>query len=119
MNIHDLKFLVEEHDNFNETEYDLIILELPALTSSPIPVNLLNKSYVSLLIVDANLVWARTERQLLEMYKKIALHPILTVLNKVEDDYIEDPNQEDTMISLNQTGRLLNFRRKFLSPEQG
>ncbi|GAA4449329.1 hypothetical protein GCM10023189_08660 [Nibrella saemangeumensis] len=119
MNINDLRYLIDEQENFDAASYDLIILELPSLTSSPIPVNLLNKSYVSLLVVDANLVWARTERQLLEMYKKIASHPILTVLNKVEDDYIEDPNQEDAVISLNQTRRLLNFRRKFLSPEQG
>ncbi|MBC8152705.1 MAG: lipopolysaccharide biosynthesis protein, partial [Bacteroidetes bacterium] len=95
MNVLKLEHLLDEDDTFVAAHYDQVILELPSLVSTAIPVYLVDKSYVSVLVVDASSPWARTEKQLLEMYMRVATHPVLTVLNRVEGDYMEAFGQLD------------------------
>ncbi len=111
MNVLRFENLLSDGESFVPSHYDKIILELPALVSSAIPVYLVDNSYVSVLVVDANSSWARTEKQLLGMYIRIATHPILTVLNRVEDGYLEAFSQQDVAYRLKRSETLLNGRK--------
>ncbi len=93
MNVLKLEHLLDDDETFVASHFDKIILELPSLVSTAIPVYLVDKSYVSVLVVDANSPWARTEKQLLEMYMRVATHPVLTVLNRVEGDSAQTVGQ--------------------------
>jgi hypothetical protein len=95
MNVTEIDYLFDEQTKFDASQFDRIILEIPALISSPIPVYLINQSTVSILITDVNSIWGRTEKKLLEMYLKIATHAIVTVLNRVDGSYIDGPSKAD------------------------
>ncbi|WP_332367702.1 hypothetical protein [Spirosoma telluris] len=84
MNVTGVDYLVDYNQGFDGSQFDRIILELPALINHQIPVYLLKSSALSLLIIDANSPWARAEKQLLSMYVRVTNQPILTVLNRVE-----------------------------------
>ena len=110
MNTMDLSHLLQQ-DGFNSAYYDKIILELPAFINYPIPVYLVNQSTVSLLVTDANSIWGRTEKQLLGMYNKVAIHSILIALNRVEEEYLEVPSIDDTRKVLIQPEHLIELQR--------
>jgi len=110
MNAKSIKHLLESEYEFLPAQYDKIIFELPPLISSPIPVYLINQSYVSLLVTDANSVWARTEKQLLDMYMKVATHPVFTVVNRVGGDYIDAPSLSDAKQNAAQSERILELK---------
>ncbi|QDK79694.1 lipopolysaccharide biosynthesis protein [Spirosoma sp. KCTC 42546] len=97
MNVTGVDYLVDYNQGFDGTQFDRIILELPALINHQIPVYLLKSSALSLLIIDANSPWARAEKQLLSMYVRVTNQPILTVLNRVEGDYVDVPRKADAM----------------------
>ncbi|WP_460675242.1 GumC family protein [Larkinella ripae] len=95
MNVTEIDFLFDETTKFDASQFDRIILEIPPLISSPIPVYLINHCSVSVLVTDVNSIWARTERKVLEMYLKIATHSVVTVLNRVDGSYIDAPSKID------------------------
>lgn len=95
MNVTSVDYLIDHDQNFDATQYDRIILELPSLINHHIPVYLLNGSALSLLIVDAKSAWTRTEKQLLSLYERVTNQPILTVLNRVEGNYVDVPSRAD------------------------
>ncbi len=97
MNVTSIDYLLEDNDGFEASQYDRIILELPALINNQIPVYLLNRSALSLLIVDANSAWARAEKQLLSLYVRVTNQPVLSVLNRVEDHYVDAPKLVDAI----------------------
>lgn len=111
MNANDLSDLMEADKPFSSLAYHKIILELPPLISSPLPVYLLNKSHVSLLVIDANSVWGRKERQLMDLYNKISTTALITVLNRVETAYIEAPTQREAEQILVQPEVLLRHQK--------
>ena len=93
MNVTGIDYLLDHDSGFDSAQYDRIILELPSLINHQIPVYLLNKSALSLLIVDAGVAWARAEKQMLSLYVRVTNQPILLVLNRVEGNYIDVPNR--------------------------
>jgi uncharacterized protein involved in exopolysaccharide biosynthesis len=97
MNVTGIEYLIDYNQGLDTTQFDRIILELPALINNQIPVYLLKNSALSLLVVDANSPWARAEKQLLSMYERVTNQPILTVLNRVEGNYVDVPGRGDTM----------------------
>ncbi|WP_018620639.1 GumC family protein [Spirosoma luteum] len=97
MNVTGIEYLIDYNQGLDTTQYDRIILELPALINNQIPVYLLKNSALSLLVVDANSPWARAEKQLLSMYERVTNQPILTVLNRVEGNYVDVPTRSDSM----------------------
>ncbi len=111
MNVLRLENLLDDDESFVPAHYDKVIVELPALVSSAIPVYLVDKSFVSVLVVDANSPWARPDKQLLDMYTRIATHPVLTVLNRVGGDYVEAFSQYDSAYQLKGSGNLPTNRR--------
>lgn len=76
MNVTGIEYLIDYNQGLDTTQYDRIILELPALINNQIPVYLLKNSALSLLVVDANSPWARAEKQLLSMYERVTNQPI-------------------------------------------
>ncbi len=97
MNVTGIEYLIDYNQGLDTTQYDRIILELPALINNQIPVYLLKNSALSLLVVDANSPWARAEKQLLSLYERVTNQPVLTVLNRVEGNYVDVPGRGDTM----------------------
>ncbi|GAB3718557.1 GumC family protein [Spirosoma lituiforme] len=97
MNVTGIEYLIDYSYGFDITQYDRIILEIPALINNQIPSYLLKGSALSLLVIDANSPWARAEKQLLSMYVRTTNQPILTVLNRVEGNYVDVPRQDDAI----------------------
>lgn len=97
MNVTALDYLIDYDQGFDASQFDRIILELPALISHQIPVYLLKSSALSLLIIDANSPWARADKQLLSMYVRVTNQPILSILNRVEGDFVDVPGRADVL----------------------
>jgi hypothetical protein len=95
MNVTGLEYLIDYNQGFDASQFDRIVLELPPLLTNQLPVYLLKNSVLSLLVVDANSAWARAEKQLFSLYVRITNQPILLILNRVEDNYIDIPGQAD------------------------
>jgi uncharacterized protein involved in exopolysaccharide biosynthesis len=107
MNVTSVDYLIDHELGFDATQYDRIILELPALFNNQIPVYLLNSSALSLLVVDADSPWSRAEKQLLSLYVRVTKQPILTVLNRVEGSYPKGTDQADGKPLTDRTERSL------------
>ncbi|GAB3804017.1 hypothetical protein GCM10028819_34850 [Spirosoma humi] len=114
MNVTGIDYLIDYNQGFDITQYDRIILEVPALINNQIPTYLLKGSALSLLVIDANSPWARAEKQLLSMYVRVTNQPILTVLNRVEGNYVDVPRQADAMQIPMSTDRSVQAQRTFL-----
>ena len=95
MNVTGVEYLLDYNHGFDASQFDRIVLELPALINSQIPVYLLKSSVLSLLVIDASSAWARAEKQLLSLYVRVTNQPILTVLNRVDGDYADVPGRAD------------------------
>lgn len=114
MNVTGIDYLIDYNQGFDITQYDRIILEVPALINNQIPSYLLKGSALSLLVIDANSPWARAEKQLLSMYVRVTNQPILTVLNRVEGNYVDVPRQADAMQMPVSSERSIQTQRTFL-----
>ncbi|WP_375447474.1 GumC family protein [uncultured Fibrella sp.] len=95
MNVTSLEYLLDHDADFDPAQYDRILLELPSLINHQIPVYMMKQSALSLLIIDANAAWGRTEKQLLSLYERVTQQPILTVLNRVGGDYLDSTSKSD------------------------
>lgn len=95
MNVTSLEYLIDHDHEFDPTQFDRIVLELPSLINNQIPVYLMKESALSLLVVDANTAWARAEKQLLSLYIRVTNQPMLAVLNRVGGDQLQIPAQAD------------------------
>ncbi|WP_332367890.1 hypothetical protein [Spirosoma telluris] len=78
-----------------DTVFNKIILELPPLVSSPIPMHLVSRSAVSILILTLHTLWGRRDKQLYAQYLKTAKQQVLVALNKVEDSNTDAPSLND------------------------
>ncbi|GAA4409697.1 hypothetical protein GCM10023187_33350 [Nibrella viscosa] len=110
MNMAGIDELLLPDFQFKPMQYDKIILELPALISSPIPLYLVNQSSVSTLVIDADSTWKRAEKLALAMYMKSASPAILTVLNRVSKDFIDAPSRADFNLRPGKPERLLELQ---------
>jgi len=118
MNVSDLTGLLEEDKPFATSPFHKIILELPPLVSSPLPLYLFNKCHVSLLVVDANSVWGRKEKQLMDLFNKISVNDPIIILNRVEKEYIDAPTVKEAEQILVPSELLLKHQRKLPSASQ-
>ncbi len=114
MNVTGVDYLLDYNQGFDISQYDRIILEVPALINNQIPAYLLKSSALSLLVIDANSPWARAEKQLLSMYVRVTNQPILTVLNRVEGNYVDVPRRADAMPSPIKQERAVQTQRTIL-----
>ncbi len=95
MNVTSLEYLIDHDHEFDAGQFDRIVLELPALINSQIPVYMMKESVLSVLVVDANSAWGRAERQLLSLYTRVTNQPMLAVLNRVGGDQLQIPTRDD------------------------
>ena len=95
MNIREPDDLLPNHDSMLTRPFDKIILELPPLVSSTIPLHLVNRSAVSLLILSMHTPWGRQDKQFYTQYLKASNQPVLIALNKVEAGNIDAPSLTD------------------------
>ncbi|GAB4039786.1 GumC family protein [Spirosoma jeollabukense] len=95
MNVREPEDLLPSEHSLAISTFNKIILELPALIGSPIPLHLVNRSAVSLMILTVSTVWSRRDSQLFELYAKAARHPILVALNKVDGSDTDGPTLKD------------------------
>ena len=114
MNVTSVDYLIDHEQGFDATQYDRIMLELPALINNQIPVYLLKGSALSLLIVDADSAWGRAEKQLLSLYVRVTKQPVLTVLNRVEGNHVDVPERADARHIPGRTERSLQTQRNGL-----
>lgn len=114
MNVTSVEYLIDAEQGFDATQYDRIMLELPALVNNQIPVYLLKNSAMSLLVVSANSPWSRIEKQLLTLYVRVTKQPILTVLNRVEENYIDMPGRADAKQASSNPDRSFQVQRNAL-----
>lgn len=117
MNVTELDYLFDEGTKFDASQFDRIILEIPSLISSPIPVHLINHSTVSILVTDVNSIWARTEKKLLEMYLKIVTHAVVVILNRVDGSYLDAPSKADAQLRPIQPEHSVEVQRTLRSLE--
>lgn len=82
-----------------------VILELPALVGSPIPLHLVNQSAVSLMVLTVHTLWGRRDKELFALYMKGINHPVLLALNKVDGGDTDAPSLGDIEQGLVRTKR--------------
>ena len=66
-----------------------IIIEIPGIVGSDLPIKLIQKAHMSLMVCKANRVWNRADQRALEEYKEIATSPIKTIINGAMADELE------------------------------
>ena len=86
MNIREPDDLINAEDTLPMSTFTKIILELPALVGSPIPLHLIKRSAVSIMLLTVHTIWGRRDKQLFALYAKAVKHPVLIALNKVEGE---------------------------------
>lgn len=105
MHVREPEELILDDDVLATIHFDKVILELPALMGSPIPLHLVRQSAVSLMILAAHTVWGRRDKQLFDLFVKAARNPVLVVLNKVESGPTDTPTLGDIAQGLLRTKR--------------
>ena len=95
MNIREPDDLISTEDMVPMSTFSKIILELPALVGSPIPLHLIKRSAVSIMLLTVHTIWGRRDKQLFELYAKAVKHPVLIALNKVEGGNNDAPTRGD------------------------
>ena len=66
-----------------------IIIEIPGIVGSDLPIKLIQKAHMSLMVCKANRVWNRADQRALDEYREIATSPIKTILNGAMADELE------------------------------
>lgn len=105
MNVREPEDLLSGSDALTLASYDKIILELPALVGSPIPLHLVNRSAVSIMVLAVHTVWGRRDKQLFSLYTKAARHAVLIALNRVENGDVDAPTVSDIQQGVLRTKR--------------
>ena len=94
-----LNQLVDEHLQFDPENYDVVLLELPDLSETPIATHLVAQSNLLLLVVSARITWTSHDQNLFQLYRKATTVPILPVLNYVSPNLIGVSKPADSQSS--------------------
>lgn len=70
-------------DEYEESNYDNIIVVLQAFVTSSIPAHIVKQSDVSLLVIDAGRKWNLMDQRLITNYNNMDIAPPLFILNKM------------------------------------
>ncbi len=92
--------IVDDQLQFDPENYDVILLELPDLSETPIATHLVAQSNLLLLVVSARIAWTRHDQSLYQLYRKATTVPILPVLNHVSPSLIGVSKPADSQSSL-------------------
>ncbi|SOD93138.1 GumC family protein [Spirosoma fluviale] len=84
---------------FDSQQYDIILLELPDLSITPIATHLVAQSNLLLMAVSARITWNSTDQNLYQLYRKATKSPILSILNHVHPSLIRvSPSAEGPVV---------------------
>jgi succinoglycan biosynthesis transport protein ExoP len=83
--------LIEANNNkpLEEGKHSFIIIELPSLNKYPIPIEILDKSDISILIVHANKSWTASDARILKEFETVKQNQTKVLLNRVIPDLLE------------------------------
>lgn len=70
-------------------QHSFTIIELPSLNKYPIPIEILDKSHISLLIVHAHKSWTASDQRILKEFEKVKPGGVKVILNRVMPDLLE------------------------------
>ncbi|GAB3021276.1 hypothetical protein GCM10027185_18410 [Spirosoma pulveris] len=84
---------------FDAQQYDIILLELPDLSVTPIATHLVAQSNLMLMVVSARITWNTIDQNLYQLYRKATKSPILSILNYVHPSLIKvSPSAEPPVV---------------------
>jgi GTPase Era involved in 16S rRNA processing len=72
----------------NLAKFQYVIIEIPALTESQLPLHLIKEADQTILIVDAERKWKYIDSTVVNLLKKASPKPALVLLNKVSTDIL-------------------------------
>jgi succinoglycan biosynthesis transport protein ExoP len=83
--------LIEVNNNkpLEQGKHSFVIIELPSLNKYPIPVEILEKSDISILIVHANKSWSASDIRILNEFEMVKQNQTKVILNRVVPDLLE------------------------------
>ena len=83
--------LIEANNNkpLEEGKHSFVIIELPSLNKYPVPIEILDKSDVSILIVHANKSWSDSDIRILKEFEMVKQNQTKVILNRVMPDLLE------------------------------
>jgi len=83
--------LIEASNNnpLEEGKHSFVIIELPSLNKYPVPIEILDKSDVSILIVHANKSWTASDARILKEFETVKQNQTKVILNRVVPDLLE------------------------------
>ncbi|MCF8429720.1 MAG: hypothetical protein K9G64_06265 [Bacteroidia bacterium] len=83
--------LIEANNNkpLDEGKHSFVIIELPSLNKYPVPIEILDKSDVSILIVHANKSWSASDVRILKEFEMVKQNQTKVILNRVIPDFLE------------------------------
>jgi uncharacterized protein involved in exopolysaccharide biosynthesis len=105
MNVREPEDLLTGNGTMHTGSFDKIILELPALVGSPIPLHLVARSAVSLMVLTVHTIWGRRDKQLFSLYSQAAKKPVLIALNKAQENEADAPTLGDIQQGMLRTKR--------------
>lgn len=72
------------------TPYDYILLEIPAIIFHSFPMELISQVDAAMLVVKANAGWSKADEGALEIVKELSKEPPMVILNEAEDYAIRE-----------------------------
>jgi succinoglycan biosynthesis transport protein ExoP len=70
-------------------KFQYVIIEIPPLTESQVPIELIKEADLSLLVLSAQRKWKFIDSSVIELFKKASSKEALILLNKVSTDVLE------------------------------
>ncbi len=71
-------------------KYTTIIVELPALLDSQLPVDLIKDVDLALMLLDSQRVWTNSDSHMLNLYQKAHKNTPVILLNRMSPDHLEN-----------------------------
>lgn len=84
--------LIEANNNkpLEQGKHSFVIIELPSLNKYPVPIQILDQSDVSILIVHANKSWTNSDKRILKEFETVRQNKAKVLLNRVVPDLLEN-----------------------------
>ncbi len=84
----DFSFLITPEE---AKEYNIILIEYPAIISNPLPKNLVHAANLNIIVANAKRVWKKCDGAVIDHFKEVAgSTPYVLVLNNAERYDVED-----------------------------
>lgn len=88
---HNISDLIEANNEtpLEDGQHSFTIIELPSLNKYPVPIEILDKSHISILIVHAHKSWTASDQRILKEFENVRPGRVKVILNRVMPDLLE------------------------------